>query len=151
MVHRGKSFNFFSKYFLKRVKESPRNVNQHQKSTLVSRIAAYMLLFFFGKFCTPICLIQAYAFIDFQKNCKNIVLKIRFYTNPYASIQNFSTLCLYDFFEIASSMLLFPTMPQYETLEYILSTFFSVLTSLFKMPPGIHTCGFFNTKKVPTC
>ena len=86
--------------------------------TLVSRIAAYMLLFFFGKFCTPICLIQAYASINFQKNCKNIVLKIRFYTNPYASIQNFSTLCLYDFFEIASSMLLFPTMPQYETLEY---------------------------------
>ena len=85
--------------------------------TLVSRIAAYMLLFFFGKFCTPICLIQAYASINFQKNCKNIVLKIRFYTNPYASIQNFSTLCLYDFFEIASSMLLFPTMPQYETLE----------------------------------
>ena len=28
MVHRGKSFNFFSKYFLKRVIESPRNVNQ---------------------------------------------------------------------------------------------------------------------------
>ena len=32
IVHRGKSFNFFSKYFLKRVKESPRNVNQPQKS-----------------------------------------------------------------------------------------------------------------------
>ena len=89
----------------------------------MSRIAAHMLLFFFGKFCTPICLIQAYAFINFQKNCKNIVLKIRFYTNPYASIQNFSTLCLYDFFEIASSMLLFPTMPQYETLEYLDRTF----------------------------
>ena len=92
-------------------------------STLVSRIAAYMLLFFFGKFCTPICLIQAYASINFQKNCKNIVLKIRFYTNPYASIQNFSTLCLYDFFEIASSMRLFPTMLQYGTLEYLLKSF----------------------------
>ena len=32
IVYRGKSFNFFSKYFLKRVKESPRNVNQPQKS-----------------------------------------------------------------------------------------------------------------------
>ena len=87
--------------------------------TLVSRIAAYMLLLIFGKFCTPIRLIQVYAPINFQKKIQNIVLKIRFYTNPYASIQNFSTLCLYDFFEIASSMLLFPTMPQYETLEYV--------------------------------
>ena len=46
---------------------------------------------------------------------------MHFYTNPYGFIRNFSTLCLYRFYEIASFLCLLPTMSQYESLEYVIN------------------------------
>ena len=39
-------------------------------------------------------------------------MKIWIYTNPYAYIKNFSTLCLYEIFEMANPMLLLAPMLQ---------------------------------------
>ena len=36
-VHKGKTLNFFSKYFLKRVMESPQNINQPQDNVCTEK------------------------------------------------------------------------------------------------------------------
>ena len=91
--------------------------------TLMCRIAAHMLLFFFSKLCPHFHSIQdyVYAFINFQKKLRKYSNKMQFYTNPYGFIRNFSTLCLYRFYEIASFLCLLPTMSQYESLEYVIN------------------------------
>ena len=86
-------------------------------STLVSRIAAHVLQFFFRKFCPYFRSIRDYAFNNFQKKFRKYRNKIQFNSNPYAFIRNRSTLCLYEIFEMVNPLLLFHTVPQYESLE----------------------------------
>ena len=86
--------------------------------TLVSRIAAHVLQFFFRKFCPYFRSIRDYAFNNFQKNFRKYSNKIQFNSNPYAFIRNPSTLCLYEIFEMVNPLLLFHTVPQYKSLEY---------------------------------
>ena len=92
--------------------------------TLVSRIAAHVLQFFFRKFCPYFRSIRDYAFNNFQKKIRKYSNKIQFHSNSYAFIRNPSTLCLYEIFEMVNPLLLFHTVPQYESLEYY-STMFS--------------------------
>ena len=88
-------------------------------TTLVSRIAAHVLQFFFRKFCPYFRSIRDYAFNNFQKKFRKYSNKIQFNSNPYAFIRNPSTLCLYEIFEMVNPLLLFHTVLQYESLEYI--------------------------------
>ena len=87
--------------------------------TLVSRIAAHVLQFFFRKFCPYFRSIRDYAFNNFQKKFRKYSNKIQFHSNSYAFIRNPSTLCLYEIFEMVNPLLLFHTVPQYESLEYL--------------------------------
>ena len=96
----------------------------------MTRIAAHVLQFFFRKFCTYFRSIRDYAFNNFQKKFRKYSNKIQFNSNPYAFIRNPSTLCLYEIFEMVNPLLLFHTVLQYESLEYML-TFFSIETIRF--------------------
>ena len=88
-----------------------------EQSTLVTRIAAHVLQFFFRKFCPYFRSIRDYAFNNFQKKIRKYSNKIQFHSNSYAFIRNPSTLCLYEIFEMVNPLLLFHTVPQYESLE----------------------------------
>ena len=68
-------------------------------TTLVTCIVVHVHLFVFGKYCPPVC--------TFKKNIIRMFVRV------------LSALYIYDFFEISSSVRLFPTVPQFKSLEYL--------------------------------